>query len=102
MPYPNEHSCRLADPGAVKVVGSVTREHGGKKYRILIGKRRGKTGSEAQAYRYPKDSWTEGAARAHCKEAGGTFEAASSKTQETMYVDPKTNPLIRTGGEGER
>lgn len=97
MPFPNEHSCRLADPDEVKVVGSITKEHNGKKYRILVGKRAGQTGSEAQAYRYPKDTWTTEAARAHCKEAGGSFEAASQETQHMEpedYLNPVENPFI--------
>ena len=80
-PYPNEHACRLQDPGAVKVRGSITKRHEGKSFRILVGRREGKTTSEAQAYRYPKDEWTADAARAHCKAAGGSFEAAAA-TQE--------------------
>jgi hypothetical protein len=95
MPYPNEHACRLANPNDVKVVGSITREHEGKPYRILVGKRAGKTGSEAQAYRYPKDEWTAAAARAHCEKAGGSFEAAAA-SQQMNYLDPINNPLIGT------
>jgi hypothetical protein len=96
-PFPNEHSCRLANPDEVKVVGSLTRDHKGKNYRILVGKRAGKSGSEAQAYRYPKSEWTEEAARAHCKDAGGSFEAASKETQHMEpedYLNPAENPLI--------
>ena len=80
-PYPNEHACRLKDPDTVKVRGSITKRHEGKIFRILVGRREGKTTSEAQAYRYPKDEWTADAARAHCKAADGSFEAAAA-TQE--------------------
>jgi hypothetical protein len=96
-PFPNEHSCRLADPDTVKVVGSITRNHKGKSYRILVGKRKGSNTSEAQAYRYPKSEWTADAARAHCEDAGGSFEAAAKGAQEMapeFYLDPANNPLI--------
>ncbi len=78
MPYRNEHSCRLLDPDEVDVVGSETREHEGKKYRVIFGKPKGSDGSVEQAYRYPlSEGWTEAEARAHCKEHGGIlFEPA--------------------------
>jgi len=78
-PYPNEHACRLIDPGQVTVVGSGERDHEGKKYRVLYARRDGKT--VVQAHRYPKDAWTADAARAHCKGYGGTFEPAAGETK---------------------
>src|SRR3972149_11347509 len=54
-PSPNEHACRLQDPDEVKVRGSITKSHGGKSFRILVGRREGKATTEAQAYRYPED-----------------------------------------------
>jgi hypothetical protein len=96
MPYPNEHACRLANPDDVKVVGSITKKHEGKEFRILIGKRAGKSGSEEQAYRYPKKSWSAEEARAHCKAHGGSFEAAKENQEFTdeELVDPDFNPFI--------
>lgn len=38
--------------------------------------------SEVQALRYPKDIWTEASARAHCKDRGGTFEAAKKADKQ--------------------
>ena len=54
-PYPNEHSCRLKDPVTLDIVGSGTREHEGKTYRVIYGKPKGEkdAGSVEQAYRYP-------------------------------------------------
>lgn len=103
-PFPNEHSCRLANPDEVKVVGSLTRDHKGKSYRILVGKRAGKSGSEAQAYRYPKSEWSAAEARVHCEKAGGTFEAASKGSQDmnpNYYLDPLNNPMIPGSDEEE-
>jgi len=98
-PYPNEHACRLEDPAKVKVVGSITKEHNGKKFRILVGKKEGSTGTVAQAYRYPRASWSESEARAHCKDHGGSFEAARSAQEmsEEELQNPDNNPLIKTG-----
>jgi ATP-dependent protease ClpP protease subunit len=78
MPYPNEHSCRLKDPGAFQE-GSfrrVTREHEGKRYGVIMGRLKGETTMSEQAYRYPKDDWSAAAARSHCKSHEGRFEKA--------------------------
>lgn len=85
MPYPNEHACRIRDPGefqkdSFRRITQGTKGKGprdGKKLDIIIGRLRGKTTTATQAYRYPKDTWTAAQARAHCKEQGGRFEAAS-------------------------
>lgn len=80
MPYLMEHSCRLVDPDEVEVVGSGTREHDGKTYRVIFGKPRGDGGSVEQAYRYPVDRWTESEARAHCRAHDGIlFEPATGE-----------------------
>lgn len=99
MPFPSEHACRLRDPGAFENDSFRRIKQG--KLSIIIGRLRGKTTTTAQTYRYPKEDWTEAAARAHCKEAGGSFEAASNQAQEMEvkemdYLDPKDNPLIKT------
>jgi regulator of replication initiation timing len=77
LPYPAEHSCRLLDPDEVNVVGSGEREHDGRTYRVIYGKPKGGDGSVEQAYRYPKDTWSEPDARAHCMAHKGIlFEPA--------------------------
>lgn len=59
-------------------------KHDGKCIDVIYGIREGK--SEQQSLRYPKDNWTESAARAHCEDRGGTFEAAvkEDKTMKTI------------------
>jgi len=89
MPYPNEHSCRLHDPdeyqkNSFRRIERGTKGRGaetGKKLSMIIGKRQGKTTTETQAYRYSTEVWSEAEARAHCKEAGGAFEAASKESE---------------------
>lgn len=84
MPYPNEHACRLRDPGEITPGSfrSMERMHGSKPYRVILGKLKGKSGHAdpmvEQTYRYPADAWTEDDAMAHCREHGGElFEPAT-------------------------
>lgn len=79
-PFPNNHACVIN--ASSEVVGSQTRKHNGKEYTVRIGKSKdGKTSDHS--YLYPKDSWSEAEARAHCKDHEGSFEPASGgKTLE--------------------
>lgn len=79
-PYPNEHACRLRDPGKYARFVRMKRTHDGKDYYVIIGySEDGK--AEDQAYRYPKDTWSEEEARKHCREHDGlSFEAAREKS----------------------
>lgn len=80
-PYPNEHACRLKQPGQYDEFRRITRTHDGKQYSVI----RGKKGDnwEDQAFRYPKDVWTVPSARAHCKDHEGiSFEPAKESIQE--------------------
>ena len=58
------------------------REHDGKKYRVIRGRKKGTTDEwEDQAFRYKKDVWTAGNAKTHCKDHDGSFEAAEESVQ---------------------
>jgi len=74
MPYPNEHSCRIKQPGLFQK-DSFKRIKSGR-LSVIIGRLKGKTTTTTQAFRYPIDAYTELAARTHCRENKGTFEAA--------------------------
>ena len=83
-PYPNEHACRLRQPGDFQAESfrRTEREHEGKRYSIIMGWLKGETSMTEQAYRYPSDTWTEAQARAHCDaHDGATFEPAAGKTK---------------------
>ena len=67
-------------------MGSDEREHDDKTYRVIFGKPKDGNGSVEQAYRYPKDSWSEEAARNHCKEHNGAFEAAEKTGSFHLHV----------------
>jgi hypothetical protein len=80
MPFPNEHACRIKDPGQFdklrreKDIGKV----GDKSIDAIWGIKGDK--STMQAIRYPKDQWTEEAARNHCNARDHiSFEGASDE-----------------------
>lgn len=80
-PFPNEHSCRLRQPGDFQE-GSfrrTERKHEGKIYSCIMGKLTGEDTMTEQAYRYPKDTWEAGEADTHCKAHDGSFEAAAEE-----------------------
>lgn len=84
-PYPNEHACRLKDPSLFQKGSfrSYERDSGGKKYRVIAGRLKGKTTMTEQAFRYPKDVWSVSQARKHCKDHKGiAFEPAAGKVLE--------------------
>jgi len=88
-PYPNEHACRLREPGEFQPDSfrRVSRDHEGKRYDVIIGKPKGESGTAEQAYRYPKGTWDADDARSHCEDHDGSFEAATE--------DVKPNTAIR-------
>jgi len=87
MPYPNEHACRLLPPTKGADTGRSTREHDGKTYSIINQQQTDGKWKE-QAFRYSKQIWTADTARNHCKNHGGSFEAAISKeTLETLPIE---------------
>lgn len=78
-PYPNEHACRLREPDGFQE-GSFRRSqrtHDGKKYSVIMGRLKGEDTLTDQAFRYHKETWTEGQAESHCNDHDGAFEAAS-------------------------
>jgi ATP-dependent protease ClpP protease subunit len=81
-PFPNEHACRVRDPKDFQK-GSfrrISRNSDGKTLDIIIGRLKGKTTTTTQAFRYPKDEWTESQARKHCNDHDGKlFEPATGK-----------------------
>ena len=85
MPYENYHAC-LVNPNITQILGTQTRKHDGKTYQVRIGRAKGKTtGSAERSYLYPKSQWTAAQARAHCKDHGGTFEAAKKGWEEIYF-----------------
>jgi len=98
MPYPNEHSCRLQPPGKYDRFRRETNFQGSG-YDVIWGMRTegGKTVTEMQAIRYPKDKWDEARARNHCGDKGGSFEAAAKTLVLTKEQGEALAQLIKQG-----
>lgn len=103
MPYPSEASCRLKDPAGFQKDSFRRIKRGN--LGIIIGRPKGQETTTAQAYRYPTTDWTEDEAKAHCKEAGGEFHAASGKKEASLWnigeteVGPLGTEDLEEGGE---
>ena len=86
----------MQDPAELEIVGSDERQHDDKTYRVIFGKPKDGDGSVEQAYRYPKDAWSEEAARSHCKEHDGKFEAAEKTEMFNLHVlTEKADPDVK-------
>ncbi len=82
MPFPNAHACRLVNPASCMDGddnwGQMERDHEGKKYVVIRGRKKSDGEWVDQAFRYKPETWDADAARAHCKAHDGIlFEPAS-------------------------
>jgi HK97 family phage prohead protease len=102
-PFPSEHSCRLQNPDKFERFVRMKRKHDGKEFSVIIGFKKG-GGSEDQAYRYPKDTWSAEEARKHCKDHDGSFEAAKKEKSikvvctscgETLVIEPGEESTLK-------
>ncbi len=96
-PYPNEHACRLRNPGDFQD-GSfrrMTRQSDGKTYSIVMGRLKGETTLTEQAYRYDKDTWDADEARSHCEEHDGSFEAAEKQEKTGRVLSAASTSKIQ-------
>jgi hypothetical protein len=94
-PFPNESACRLKDPSLFEADSfrRTTRTHEGKEYAIIMGRLKGADAMTEQSYRYPTDTWTVDAARAHCdSHDGASFEPASEGKADA-------DPLLRAADD---
>lgn len=91
MPYPNEHSARVRDPGDFKPDSfrRMKRKSDGKTFYIIVGRPKGKAKTATQAYRYPKADWTVATARYHGEAHGAkSFEVATgTKAASRIILD---------------
>ena len=97
-PYPNEHACRLRQPGDFQADSfkRIKRKHEGKEYSVIVGKLKDDDALTEQAYRYADDVWTADEARSHCKTHEGSFEAATGKSEEDHGQDPPAGDTPRS------
>jgi len=100
-PYPNEHACRLTDPGQYD---SLRRQNNagkvnGKRIDFIYGIKNNK--SEIQAIRYPKEIWKPEDARTHCTSRKGiSFEKASG-CHDCTHTNEQS-PAVNAGENKER
>lgn len=87
-PYPNEHACRLEEPGQFKRFArqNCKIKSDGKCIDFIFGYPEGEGGGKLQAMRYPKKSWDAAAAKSHCKSHKGSFEAAKESSEEEVSL----------------
>ena len=100
QPFTNEHACRLKNPkNYTRFTRTKRTSEGGKEYSVITGwkKSGSKEVSEEQAFRYAKGSWTEAAAKKHCKKHKGTFEAAKKAS-----VDPTGQAATREADDEKK
>jgi len=106
-PYPNEHACRLREPGDFQADSfrRMSREHDGKIYGVIMGRLKEETTLTEQAYRYPIAGWSASQAKSHCQDHDGRFEAAAEKRQRILreYLEEfgaQTDSPNGSGGDG--
>lgn len=92
-PYPNEHSCRLKEPGQFEA-NSFRRIRQGK-VSLILAKKKGQTTMTVQAIRYPTASWSEAEARSNCAGRKGSFEPASSAKSDTVMTKEESDTSTR-------
>lgn len=92
MPLPNFHACRLRDPGRFQdgSIRTFEREHSGKAYNVLSGRLKGEESLTDQSFRYPRKTWTESQARAHCKDHDGKLFEPATGERETNNARHKS------------
>lgn len=102
-PYPNEHSCRIKQPGQFDSFArkNCYKKHNGKCIDFIFGIKEGK--AEIQALRFDKDVWTAAAAKSVCSDFGGSFEAAKSIELIDDYLEKTQLPEnLRSESEVEQ
>lgn len=95
MPFPNEHACRLREPGEFQddSFRRITRETSeGKSFDVIRADRQDTGETQDQSHRYPTSRWSEDEARQHCQEHDGIkFEPASGDEDEEASEIIKIN-----------
>jgi len=100
MSHPREHTCRLKDPELFDQFRRENgkKEHQGRKYDVMHGRRKSDGEWEKQAFRYPKGTWSVAQARKHSRSHKGRFEAASGRSPEHSSVEvqppPRTSSIV--------
>ena len=82
-PYPNEHACRMREPGDFEIFRNRAEEADGKTIRVIYGQEKGTDEWDIQSYRMPTSEWSEAEARGYCSDHDGIkFEPATGEDSE--------------------
>ena len=82
-PYPNEHACRMREPGDFEIFRNREEEADGKTIRVIYGQEKGTDEWDIQSYRMPTSDWSEAEARGYCSDHDGIkFEPATGEDSE--------------------
>jgi hypothetical protein len=98
-PMPNNHVCEINS--GLKIVGQGKRNHNGKSYNVLYGKKDG-GGSKEASYHYPIGTWTADEARSHCGSHDGHFIAATGgksveEVEDKSVIEDLLEELTKKG-----
>jgi hypothetical protein len=93
-----EYICTLEDADLFddKSFKRMSREHEGKTYYVVLGKKKGSTSTSEQSYRYKKDEWDQNEAKAHCKEHDGTFITVTEENKRVTESKRLTENIIQS------
>jgi len=93
-----EYVCTLENPELFddKSFRRTEREHEGKPYYAVIGKKKGSASTSEQSYRYKKDEWDQNEAKAHCKEHDGTFITVTEENKRVTESKRLTENIIQS------
>ena len=92
-PYPNEHACRVREPGDFEIFRTSTTEVDGKSIRTVYGQEMGTDEWDIQSYRMPISDWSEAEARGYCDDHYGIkFEPATGEDSEYEDATAASTP----------
>lgn len=93
-PFPNEHACRMKDPGGFDKFArkNCAQKHDDKCIDVIYGIKEGT--SEIQSLRFKKAVWEASAAKSVCAARGGKFEAASSGESSAENIPDNEKQFI--------
>ena len=91
-----EYVCTLENPELFddKSFRRTEREHEGKPYYVVIGKKKGSASTSEQSYRYKMDEWDEKEAKTHCKSHNGEFVTVTKENKGINISNAKLSENI--------
>lgn len=104
MPTENFMSCSINDSGEMdpKSFRTQRREHEGKSYNVLLGRKPNERGLTEVTYNYPKDVWDAEEMQTHCESHGGhvkktkelSMDDIEKRTRKCTYCGKRANKRV--------